>query len=66
MPIPFSTTFGTLPRGIDFEKGMSQETANLYTIKAISIRGVGEDEKICVRKDEFDELPDKEKKLFKG
>lgn len=58
-------TFCFSRRGIDFESGMTKETAALYTTKSILIRGIGEDEKVCVKIYEFDRLRKYERNLFK-
>lgn len=52
-------------RGIDFEKGMIQETAKNYMVKRVSIRGIGRDELVVVRKPEFERLSKRDKAIFK-
>lgn len=51
-------------RGIDFEEGMPKETAEQYVVKSMSIRGVGEDELVVVRKLLFEKLSEEDKALF--
>ena len=43
---------------------MPEETSAKYTLKSVALRGIGEDELIWVRKEEFDNLPDSEKASF--
>jgi class 3 adenylate cyclase len=52
-------------RGIDIEEGMRTEMSERYTIKSVSIRGVGRDELVIVRKAEFERLPKRDKAIFK-
>ena len=52
-------------RGLDFEKGMTEQTAARYTVKSVSIRGIGDKELVCVRKAAFERLPKRDKALFK-
>lgn len=52
-------------RGLDFEKGMLEETASRYMVKSVSIRGIGEKELVVVRKAEFEKLPRRDKAIFK-
>jgi hypothetical protein len=35
-----------------------------YCIKKVQIRGIGDNEQVCILKDEFDRLPEEEKKKF--
>ncbi len=59
-------TFCLSRRGFDVEKHMPEETAAKYLLKCVALRGIGDDELVWVRKEEFDELPDSEKALFKN
>jgi len=52
-------------RGIDFEEGMTTETAQNYIVKIVSIRGIGKDELVVVRKPNFEKLSKRDKALFK-
>ena len=40
---------------------MPEETAAKYVLKSVSLRGIGEDELVWVRKEEFYVLQDEEK-----
>jgi len=59
-------TFCISRRGFDIEKDMPAETAVKYVLKSVSLRGIGDDELVWVRKEEFDDLPDEEKALFRS
>ena len=59
-------TFCVSRRGFDFEKDMPEETSEKYLLKSVSLRGIGEDELVWVRKEEFYLLPDDEKASFKN
>ena len=61
-----SLSFCFSRRGFDIEKHMPEETAARYVLKSVALRGIGEDELIWVRKEEFDNLTDEEKALFKS
>ena len=61
-----SLTFCFSRRGFDIEKHMPEETAAKYVLKSVSLRGIGEDELVWVRKEEFDGLPEEEKALFRS
>ena len=52
-------------RGIDFEEGMAKKAKEVYITKSVSIRGVGSDERVMIRKWEFEKLKEKEKAIFK-
>ena len=58
-------TFCFCRRGFDIEKRMHTSWAADFVIKLVSLRGVGENELVYVLKEEFDNLPDKEKELFR-
>ena len=59
-------TFCVSRRGFDFEKDMPKETSDKYILKSVSLRGIGEDELVWVRKEQFYLLPDDEKALFRN
>ena len=59
-----SLTFCFSRRGFDVEKHMPEETAAKYVLKSVSLRGIGEDELVWVRKEKFDGLQGEEKALF--
>ena len=61
-----SLTFCLSRRGFDIEKHMPEETAVRYALKSVALRGIGEDELIWVRKEEFDNLTDEEKASFES
>lgn len=56
-------SFAFSSRGVDIEKGMSPENRELYILKKMKVRGIG-DELIYFDKNEFESLSSKEKKLF--
>jgi len=58
-------TFCVSRRGFDFKKH-NKSLAQQYVVKAVSLRGIGEDELVWVRKREFDDLPEKERELFRS
>jgi len=45
---------------------MPAEMAAKYVLKSVSLRGIGEKELVWVRREEFDNLLEKEKALFKN
>lgn len=57
-------TFCFSRRGFDFEEGMTEKTAQLYVVKSCEIRGIGNKELVCVRRAEFEKLPQKDKRYF--
>jgi class 3 adenylate cyclase len=59
-------TFCFSRRGFDIEKHMPEETAVKYALKSVPLRGIGEDELVWVRQEEFDNLPAEEKVLFRS
>ena len=59
-------TFCFSRRGFDFDEDMIKKWASEFVVKSVSIRGIGENELICVLKSEFDNLPKKEKELFRA
>lgn len=58
-------TFCVSHTGFDFEQHMDETAAARYVLKSVSLRGIGENELVWVRKKEFDKLPDEEKELFR-
>jgi hypothetical protein len=60
-----SLTFCLSRRGFDIEKHMPAETSAKYLLKSVALRGIGEDELVWVRKEEFIELTDEDKALLK-
>jgi len=58
-------TFCFSRRGLDFERGMKEETASHYVVKSVSIRGIGEHELVCIQKNAFERLPQREKAIFR-
>ncbi|MFC1905428.1 hypothetical protein ACFLXL_01320 [Chloroflexota bacterium] len=61
-----SLTFCFSRRGFDIEKHMPDETASKYLLKSVALRGIGEDELVWVRADEYNELTDEEKTSFRN
>jgi class 3 adenylate cyclase len=61
-----SLTFCLSRRGFDIEKHMPEETAAKYVLKSVSLRGIGENELVWVRKEEFDNLESEEKALLRS
>ena len=59
-----SLRFCVSRRGFDLEKDMPEDTAMKYLLKSVSLRGIGEEELIWVRADQFSELTDDEKVVF--
>jgi hypothetical protein len=57
-------TFCFSRRGFDIEKHMPEETAAKYVLKSTSLRGIGENELVWIRKEEFDNLQAEDKALF--
>jgi len=51
--------------GIDMEGGMLKSTVEKYTIKIVEIRGIGREELVIMRKDEFEELSEEDKGSFR-
>lgn len=52
-------------RGFDFDKYMHKDTRPDYVVKSVSLPGIGENELVWIFKQEFDGLPEKEKRLFR-
>ena len=53
-------------RGVDIEIGMTNSMKKKYLSKRVEIRGIGENELVYVRKDEFKKLNENDKKHFKS
>ncbi len=51
-------------RGVNF-KGVNDFIQEMFLIKKVEIRGIGASELVGVLKEEYDNLPDEEKKMFK-
>jgi len=58
-------TFCVSRRGFDFEKDIAKDEFPIYVLKSVSLPGIGENELVWVLKEEFDDLPDEEKALFR-
>ncbi len=52
-------------RGFDIETGM-RTSKNDYTLKKVEIKGIGANELVYIRKKDFEELDEKDKKYFKN
>jgi class 3 adenylate cyclase len=61
-----SLTFCFSRRGFDIEQHMPEETAANYVLKYVPLRGIGDDELVWVRAEEFNGLQDEEKALFRN
>lgn len=59
-----SLTFAFSKKGIEFQTYMPSNRSRIYCVKEVEIRGIGS-EKVCILKDEFKNLPAKEKGNFK-
>ncbi len=53
-------------RGFAVQEYMPPEYARLFVLKNVAIRGVGEDERIWVVKEEFDNLSERNKAMFRS
>ncbi len=51
--------------GFEYEKGMHEETASRYIVKSITIRGIGEERLMCVRKTDFERLGKRDQAIFR-
>jgi class 3 adenylate cyclase len=58
-------TFCFSRRGFDIEEYMHEDVYKYFVEKCITIRGIGENELIWVLKEEFEEIPEEGKKLFR-
>ncbi len=52
-------------RGFDFDRSPLESVRELFVEKRVTIRGIGENELLWVLKEEFDKLPQEEKKIFR-
>lgn len=59
-------TFSVSRRGFDFDKYMHKDHRLNYVVKSVSLPGIGENELVWILKQEFDGLPENEKKLFRS
>lgn len=58
-------TFSFNLRGIDLDKHHNDHFTKTYVIKCIEVRGIGNNELVCVLKNEFEALSKKDQKLFR-
>lgn len=58
-------TFCFSRRGLDIYKSKSKAVRQHFVEKCVTIRGIGENELVWVVKEEFDKLPEEEKKIFR-
>lgn len=58
-------TFCVSRIGFDFDKGLHEKVRPAYTLKCTTIRGIGENELVWVRTEEFKKLSYKEKRTFR-
>ena len=61
-----SLSFCVSRRGFDIEQNMPEETAVKYALKSVTLRGIGDNELVWVRREEFDNLTDEEKTAFEN
>ena len=61
-----SLSFCVSRRGFDIEQNMPPETAAKYVLKSVTLRGIGDNELVWVRREEFDNLTDEEKAAFEN
>jgi hypothetical protein len=59
-------TFCFSRRGINFLEDMDEKVASAYIVKKMKIRGIGDEELVCILKEEYLRLPPEEKKLFRA
>ncbi len=59
-----SLTFAFSRKGFDFETYMPASRKEKLCVKEVQIRGIGDRELVCILKDEYDKLPEEEKKKF--
>jgi len=59
-------TFCVSRRGFDFKKHIDKSEFPIYVLTSVSMSGIGENELVWVLKQEFDNLPEKEKGLFRS
>lgn len=59
-------TFCFTLKGIDFFGDTAPKSRKgMFIVKAVEIEGIGKDERVCMRKTEYERLPQKEKRLFR-
>ncbi|MFC2002281.1 hypothetical protein ACFLUZ_07290, partial [Chloroflexota bacterium] len=59
-------TFCFPHRGFNVREYMPEGYRRIFVQKRVSVRGVGEDELIWLRKEEFEKLPEKSRELFRN
>lgn len=59
----YSLSFCFSRRGIDPNK-MDESVCQIFTVKKVDIRGIGDKELVCILKSEFDKLAPEDKKKF--
>ena len=52
-------------KGIEFEEGMSKDVSSTYLVKKVKVRGIGEEELVCVNKQKFERLDAADKEIYK-
>jgi class 3 adenylate cyclase len=57
-------TFAFSRKGFDFETYMPPTRSERYFVKEVQIRGIGDNELVCILKEEYEKLPEEEKKKF--
>ncbi len=60
-----SLTFAFSRKGFDYETYMPANRSTKYCVKEVQIRGIGDRELVCLLKDEYNQLPEEEKRKFK-
>jgi hypothetical protein len=58
-------TFCFSYRGFDIDMHMHKNVRKYLIKKNVTVEGIGENELVVINKDEFDNLPDEEKKIFR-
>lgn len=59
-------TFCFTLKGIDFFGDTAPKSRKgIFIVKAVEIEGIGKDERVCIKKTEYERLPQKEKRLFR-
>jgi hypothetical protein len=53
-------------RGFDFDENTNKFFKEMIVVRKVSIRGIGENELIGVRKSEFDEMTQEDKALYRN
>jgi class 3 adenylate cyclase len=57
-------TFAFSRKGFDYETYMPSTRSEKYCVKEVEVRGIGDRELVCILKEEYDKLPEEEKKKF--